>query len=288
MLGSIKVTFTPAAPSAANSTITVTTTPLHADGTMSGSVKIHLADNAGNPDACLPIFLDQANAHSTVTALPVPTAMQAEGCMDADGNSLYLADDDHQVHTDKNGDAEFTATDTVAEDVLFTAHIGTFLLPATDPMHFIAGVWDAQNSSTELDLASAPADGKTKATVTVTLRDAHQNPLSGTAVTLTPTGSSTAVITPGATLTTQSDGTAVFTVADNTAHAITLTATDAAGTVIGQVLNLAFTGHAIPACTTPDPLKCSQVSADTFHAPVGSLITVHATVRDQVGSAISG
>jgi adhesin/invasin len=261
LLGSVPVLFNAAPPSAANSTISASPSRVTAGDTTGSTITVHLADNAGNPDADLPVTLDQNGAHSTIT--PV-------GTLDPTDNTL---------HTDSNGNASFTVTDDIAEDVLYTAHINDFLISAIDPVQFVPGRLSTTYSTVETDVATVPANGRSKATVTVTLRDAQQNPLGGTNVKLTAAGSG-AKITPADVVTTKSDGTATFVVSDATAEEISLIATDTTDNLTVNSTTVTFTGD--PAASN------SEVTISDASAPVGSLVRVLATVRDAQGHAISG
>ena len=76
-----------------------------------------------------------------------------------------------------------------------------------------------------------PADGKTKVSVVVALRDANGNAVAGKTVTLSQ-GPGGAVITPSSAVTTSDNGAALFSLTDATPENLTLTATDTTDSVV--------------------------------------------------------
>src|SRR3989442_13481251 len=87
------------------------------------------------------------------------------------------------------------------------------------------------------------ADGTTTSTITVTLKDANNHPVSGKTVTLAQgTGSSTISAASGAS---NASGVVIFTVKDTKAEAVTYTARDTTDSVtITQTATVAFTAGA--------------------------------------------
>ncbi len=94
---------------------------------------------------------------------------------------------------------------------------------------------DADTSTLSASPTSVAADGTTNSTVTVTVKDANDNPITNAIVTLAQTGSSTI-----SAVTNIGDGTYTFTVSSTTAETVTYTAT-ANTVVITQTANVTFT-----------------------------------------------
>src|SRR5678815_3159394 len=87
--------------------------------------------------------------------------------------------------------------------------------------------------------ASVTADGSATSTITVTLRDAQANPVSGKTVTLAKSGGSSTITTVSGV--TNGSGVATFTVKDTVAEATTYTATDTTDTVtVSQTATVTF------------------------------------------------
>jgi len=103
-----------------------------------------------------------------------------------------------------------------------------------------AGPGNASNSTVSAGLTSVPADGSTPSTITVTLKDANNNLVSGKTVTLAAgSGSSTITTVSG---TTNASGQASFTVKDSTAETVIYSATDTTDSVtITQKATVTFT-----------------------------------------------
>ena len=125
----------------------------------------------------------------------------------------------------------------------------------------------------------APADGTTAGSVVVILADDNGNTVKGKTVSLTTT-SSTAIVSP-ATVTSGSDGSAVFTMTDATPEAVVVTATD---TTDGVVLPQVTLGFGVPRATaagiTANP---STVAADGT-----STATLAVTLKDTLGRPTPG
>jgi hypothetical protein len=136
-------------------------------------------------------------------------------------------------------------------------------------------------TSTVTAAAVAPspvANGLDPATVTVRLLDSTSDAVPGKTVTLS-AESGSSVITPSSGALSGADGTAVFTVTDATAQAVTYSATDTSDTPvipITQTATVTFTAPAVAAAHSTVAASPTQVAADGTTA---STITV--TLRDQ-------
>ena len=103
-----------------------------------------------------------------------------------------------------------------------------------------AGPVTAGNSTVSASPTSVVADGATLSTITVTLKDANNNPVSGKTVTLAQGGGSSTIS--AASGLSNSSGVVTFTVKDSKAEAVTYTATDTTDSVpITQTATVTFT-----------------------------------------------
>ncbi len=89
-----------------------------------------------------------------------------------------------QGTTDANGHVSVTFTDTVAETAQITATLGGS--SQTEPSKFVADAATAVPSSLVIDPNGSVADGVTANVATVTVLDAHNNPVSGINVSWSP------------------------------------------------------------------------------------------------------
>jgi hypothetical protein len=130
-------------------------------------------------------------------------------------------------------------------------------------------------------IVGVAADGASQAGVLVTLRDNSGLLVSGKTVTLASSAGS-ATITPAGGVTTDANGTALFTLTDLTPETLTLSATDATdGVSIAQTASLTFTvPQATGASITANP---STVAADGQSAA-----TLTVTLKDSLGRAAAG
>jgi hypothetical protein len=105
----------------------------------------------------------------------------------------------------------------------------------------------ASGSTVSASPASVPADGATTSAITVTLKDAYGNPVSGKAVSLAMTSGSGSPIITATQGTTGGSGVATFTVKSTTAAADAFTATDTTDSslAITQTATVTFTSGAL-------------------------------------------
>ncbi|MDM2927801.1 Ig-like domain-containing protein [Citrobacter sp. Cm046] len=99
-----------------------------------------------------------------------------------------------QGTTDANGHVSVTFTDTVAETAQITATLGGS--SQTEPSLFIADAATAVPSSLVIDPNGSVADGVTANVATVTVLDAHNNPVSGINVSWSPDSDGTMRFSP--------------------------------------------------------------------------------------------
>ncbi len=188
---------------------TVSTSPasVTADGTSTSTVTVTLVDAFGNPVSGKNVVLTPSGStHSTISL--------------ASGSS------------DNNGVVTFTVTDTKAEVVKYSATDstdGTAITPMGTET-FTAGTVSAIQSSVSASPVSVNANGTAASTITVTLKDAFNNPVSGKTVTLTQPGAGVSTIG-AASGTSNTNGVVTFIVKDSTAQAVTYTATDTSDSI---------------------------------------------------------
>jgi adhesin/invasin len=198
------VTFTTPTASNTNSTITATS-PIEADGVATSTVTVTVKDHSS-----VPINGD------------VVTLGANSGTSDIVGVTTALTST-----TDNIGVATFTVSDTSVESPTYTATDSGSLDVTSTAVVFFTQVADDANSSIT-PTSPVPADGVDTSTVTVTVADNNDVPISGDVVTLA-ANSGTSVIsgtTTADTSTTNGSGTATFTVTDTTVENQTYTATD--------------------------------------------------------------
>src|SRR5205823_1565997 len=133
--------------------------------------------------------------------------------------------------SDPSGVVTFTVKDTKAEAVTYTARDTTDSVTITRSEERRVGEesGNARPSTEGASPTSVVADGTTTSTITVTLTDANNHPVSGKAVTLAQgPGSSTISAASGAS---NASGVVTFTVKDTKAEAVTYTARDTTDSV---------------------------------------------------------
>jgi adhesin/invasin len=161
--GAISSTFdiTAGAANAATSTLALTTAPIAANGSATCAITVTVRDAQGNPVGGQVVSLAASGQSDTLSAATVTT--------------------------DASGVASATLASTHAETKTVSATVGSFMLSGMAT--FVASDVNAADSSLTVAPNSAPADGITTETVTVTLADAGGNPLVNTAVSLSASGS---------------------------------------------------------------------------------------------------
>ncbi len=150
----------------------------------------------------------------------------------------------------------------VGTPTLTASGTGAFSSAPTQVETVTVGPVSPSTSTVVANPTSVANDGSSTATITVTLLDVYNNPVSGKTVTLTQgSGGSTITTVSG---TSNSSGQASFTVKDGTAQAVTYTATDTADTVtLSQTPTVTFMA-AIPTALSifaPSPATVPYGSA---------------------------
>lgn len=249
----LSITIEPAPFSQENSTVTAAPESVTADGISAATVTVTVVDTAGEPMSGETVVLAAGTGSSAISE---PSGV-----------------------SDDAGQVTFTVTDTVAEQVSYTAAVDGVRLTDTADVTFTAGPVSAENSTVTAEPTSLPADGTSVATITVTLLDANENPVADRLVTLTGTGSSTI---DEDVQTTSSDGQVVYAVTNTVAEQVTYTAT-VDGLALVETATVSFTVGEVSAATSTVTAAPASVTADGESA---STITV--TVLDANGNPFAG
>ena len=185
--------------------------------------------------------------------------------------------------TDKNGVAQITLSDTIAEDVKVTATAGS-TGPKDATVNFVADIATAV-LVVKAEPVVLPADGTTTTLLTADVKDAHLNPVTGMTVSWNVDGSS--AVLGDQTSVTGDDGVTRTTLKDATAENVTLTASITQGAHTMTQLKVLFTPVAAVATSvtlsTPDTAYWTDYALGT--AEVGHLT---ATVLDAESSPVPG
>ena len=256
-------------PDATNSTVAASPATVTADGVNSSTVTVTLLDIQVQPVQGKTVTL-------TPACTPTPCSTHITGPSPAT--------------TDGNGQTTFTVTDTAAQSVTVTAAdpADSVTVTQTVSITFQAPKTSAANSTVTANPTNPPADGTTKTTITVTVRDqgAIPQPIAGDTVTLAQ-GAGHAIITAAATPnTTNAQGVATFTATDTTTETVTFTATDTTNsTVLPNTAAVTFGNLAVSAgqstVTVPTP-------APVGPTPTTAVVTLLTSTSDPVaGKAVS-
>jgi hypothetical protein len=232
------------------SSVEANPTSVPADGKTASTVTVALADHNKNPVPGITVGLTPLNGSSVIAPATVAT------------NSA--------------GVATFEVTDTTSEVVRYRATDITDGLPLVgEEVQITFGtppptVPALADSDVVASSTTVPADGNSNATVEVILGDANGLPLSGKAVALVPM--SVYASESPTTATTDSTGTATFTVTDKVSEAVTFTATDLTD-------NMPLSGLSVTISFTP----VTQGSATSTTAALNKPIAAMASTPDGNG-----
>jgi ubiquitin len=214
---------------ATHSTVVANPTSVPADGTTTSTITVTLKDAHDNP----------------VSGKTVTLAKSA-------GPGAPTISGPSPATTDANGQTAFTVTSTTAGQDTFQATDTTdsnLVITQTAQVTFTVGAVDATHSTVLAVPLSVPADGTTTSTITVTLKDVHDNPVSGKTVTLAKSaGPGAPTISGPSPATTDANGQTTFTVTSTTAGQDTFQATDTTDSnrVITQTAQVTFTVPVLP------------------------------------------
>ena len=187
--------------------------------------------------------------------------------------------------TDASGDATFTATDSVAEKVTFTAIDTTDGVTIANTLSVTFGTLVVSASKSTVVVGAQAPLGSVGTTAVVTLLSSTDSPVSGKAVSLQVTSAgSSAIIGPPSPSTTGADGQVSFQLTDSVAESVTVQATDTTdGTPLSAQPTVTF-ATSTPSATT------SAVIAATSTAPADgeTEVLIDVTINDQFGVPVSG
>ena len=272
---------------------TVAASPLQvaADGSTASTVTVTLTDYFGNTIAGKTISLTADTGSSVITPAQVSAGV-LPGTTNAAGIAQFkVTDSSTEVVT-------YTATDT--SDGLALSKLVSVTFGTPPP------VLPTMNDSTVVtNLANAPADGKSPATITVELRDANGDPVTGKSVTLNASTSTavvtaapapTAAIARGAStrnkvisdtstpisVSTDSNGNAIFDVTDTTVESVTLAAADTTDSLTGWTVSVSFT---TPATTSTTTTSSTSTTSTTSTVPSASTVNASSSGTSSLGGS---
>ncbi|MCX5752559.1 MAG: Ig-like domain-containing protein [Candidatus Krumholzibacteria bacterium] len=184
------------------------------------------------------------------------------------------------VVTDGEGRAMGTVKSTKAEGKDITAKVEGVEVSTKPHVTFTAGAFSAAASTVTVDKTTVVADGTDGVTVTVTVKDAQNNPISGSSVTIESTGTSNTITQPGEL--TGLDGVAVGTVKSTKAEGKDITA-KVEGVEVSTKPHVTFTAGPFSASTSDVQVDKTTAVADGVDAIA---VTVYAL--DAQGNGIAG
>jgi protocatechuate 3,4-dioxygenase beta subunit len=245
------VTVTAGGVSASLSTLAATPGSISADGG-SATITVTAKDGSGNPISGATVVLAATGGSNTLT--------QPAGV------------------TDANGVATGTLSSTLAEAKTVSATVSSVALTQTAVVTVTPGSVSA-DQSTVAALPGTIQAGNGTSTVTVTAKDAHDNPISGATVVLAATGTGNTLVQPAGT--TNASGVASGSLGSSVAESKTVSAT-INGTAVTQTASVTVT----PASVSGSQ---STVGVDQASITAGAgLATITVTVRNSTGDPVSG
>lgn len=250
------VSFTPGVPTAADSTLAVNDSTLTADGLDTASITVILKDAYGNivPNKSIKIVSTRVASDSFST---------------------------NTIISDTDGKAVFALNSLVAGSSTISAEVAahSMTVAQTAAMTFEAGAPTATDSTVVESVATVVADGSSTSTITVTLKDAYLNLVSGKTVTLSSNRGDN--ISPSS-ATTDASGVATFAVSATLAGSSTYTATVGAVTVT-DTPSVSF----VPGVPTAAQSTVVTDFSERLNDGV-SLSTITITLRDAYNNLVSG
>ena len=272
-----QVTFEVPAPSPSTSLMTVASSTGPADGTTPVSLTVVMKDQFGNPLAGKTVTVA-----ATVTGTSKPSTTTRVIPSESSGTTVITT-------TNSSGVISFSAYDTTAESVTFTATDTTddITVAQTVEATFTPGLPQVSNSTVQANPTTVPADGSTASTITVTLQDHNGNPVPGDTISLTGLNGSS-VIAPASGVATNAAGQATFKVTDTTSETVRFRATDTTDNLplVGEEVQVTF---GTPSPTAPD-IADSDIVASATNVPADghSSATIEVILNDGNGLPLTG
>ncbi len=254
------VDFLVGAVSPGRSTVASSPGSVIADGVTTSTLTVTLVDASGNPLSGREVAVSSSRGDTD-------TISSASGPSDVSGVVTFT------VTSSTSGTSTYSAVD--ATDLVTLAE--------TAQVEFVAGDIDPARSTVRSSPAAVAADGSTASTVTVTLRDANDNPAPGKVVTLSSTRGAADSISPSSE-SSDASGVAVFSVTSSTAGSSTYTALAGAGPVtIAETAVVDFLVGAV------SPGRSTVASSPGFVVADGATSsTLTVTLVDASGNPIPG
>jgi adhesin/invasin len=248
------VTFTPAIPSPATSTITASPTSVPANGTSASTITVQLKDAGGG------------NLTSGGHAVTLATTLGTLSAVTDNGNGTYTA--------------TLTSTTTGSATVSGAVNAAPIVSTASVTFTSTAAVPSPATSTITASPASVPANGTSASTITVQLKDAGGNNISvgGHAVTLSTTLGTLSAVTDNG------NGTYTATLTSTTTGSATVSGTVNAAPIVSTA-GVTFTAVAV----APSPATSTiSASPNTVLADGISVSTITVQLKDAGGNNITG
>ncbi len=245
------VTVTAGAVSASQSTVTAAPTTIAPDGSTS-TITVTAKDAHGNPIGGLTVVLAATGTGNTLTQPAGPTNV--------------------------SGVATGTLASTVAESKTVSATAGGVGITQTATVNVVAGVVSSVNSTVTANPTTIAVGGAISQ-ITVTAKDANNNPIAGATVVLSATGTGNTLTQPVGT--TNSSGVATGTLSSTAAETKTVSAT---------VNGVGITPTATVTVTAGAATQIAVDGGNNQSATVGSAVTTppSVVVKDTYGNPVSG
>ncbi len=250
--------------SAATSTVSASPASVGADGSTS-TVTVRLTDTNGVPASGKTVTLAKTSGPGT------PIITTVSGTTSVSGYATFT------VSSTTPSTNAFAATDVTDGNLVITQTATVNFLPSS--------VANVGTSTVVAVPTSVLADGSAKSTITVTLKDVHNSPVSGKTVTLAKTSGPGAPVIAMVSGTSDVNGHATFTVASTTAGPDVFAATDVTdgNVAITQTASVTFTVGAVNAGTSTVVASPDVVPADGSDAA-----TITVTLKDATGNGVPG
>ena len=254
-----RVAFVPAPVSPISSSVSVNPSGnLVADGTASSTITITLMDPNFNPVPGQTVTLSVSGTGNTVSTPPL---------------------------SDANGQTTATLTSTNAGTKTVTASVGATTLAQHPTVTFGSASASAAHSSvTASPTNNVAADGSAFSTITVTVRDAQDNPVAGQTVGLSVVGHSYTLTTPAPT---DANGRAIAQLSSTLAETKTVIAS-VAGSAIAQQAQITFVAGAVnPFSSTVSASPNNNIPADGTTAATITVALMDANFNPVTGQTVT-